>query len=171
MRLAVVLLAGSLCFGANSLSQRRAPGFSLPDRNFKRYDLQDFRGRWVLIDFMLTTCPVCQQLSRTLEAVKAKYGSSVVILEVVLPPETLATVGKYIEEYGVTAPVVFDQGQVTASYFNATPEKNSVDTPHLFIVDPKGQIVRDFGHDERVITEAPELMKELAGLLPVGRLL
>jgi peroxiredoxin len=165
MRLMVLLLAAITCFGANSLSNRRAPGFSLPDTHFSRYDLQDYRGKWVLIDFMLTNCPHCAELAKTLESVKQKFGARVTILEVVVPPDTQTTVAKYIAEHHVTVPVLFDQGQMAASYFNATPQKPSFDTPHLFVVDPKGQIVRDFGHEDAGIIEGPQLFKELDTLI------
>ncbi len=150
MRFIAVLLAASTLFGANELSNRRAPGFSLPDSHFKQYDLQDFRGKWVLIDFMITHCPHCIALSKTLEKVKRAYPGRVQILSVVVtPPETQATVKQYIEENHVTVPILYDQGQVAASYFKATPEKPTFDTPHLFVINPAGRIVRDYGHSDQ----------------------
>jgi peroxiredoxin len=160
-----LLLAAICCFAANSLSNRRAPGFSLPDSNFKRYDLQDYRGKWLLIDFTLTSCPHCKHLAATLEEVKKKYGNQVAILQVVLPPDTTETVAKYIAENSITVPVVFDQGQMAASYFEATPSKPTFDTPHLFVIDPKGMIVRDFGHADEDFVEGPGLMRELDALI------
>ena len=165
MRVIAMLLAGVMCFGANSLSGRRAPGFSLPDATFKRYDLQDYRGKWVLIDFTLTTCPHCKHLAKTLEDVKKKYGTAVMILQVVLPPDTTATVAQYVKENNITVPVVFDMGQMAASYFNASPANPTFDTPHLFVIDPKGMIVRDYGHADEDIVEGPGLMRELDGLI------
>src|SRR5216684_2282934 len=92
-----VLLAASVLFAAGELSNRRAPGFALPSPDYSHlYDLQDYRGKVVLIDFMSTTCPHCQVLSTTLEKVHAKYGDKVAILSVVLPPDNQATVAKYI---------------------------------------------------------------------------
>jgi peroxiredoxin len=167
MRVVAALLALSVCFGANELSNRRAPGFSLPDSNFKRYDLQDFRGKWLLIDFMLTNCPHCQALSHTLETVKRKYGTKVAILSIVIaPPETQDTVKKYVEENEITVPILYDQGQMAASYFQATPAKPSFNTPHLFVINPAGAIVRDYGHSEEIhgILEGPGLSKELDAL-------
>ena len=139
MRLAIALLAlSAAAFANNELSGRRAPGFNLPDSHFKRYDLQDYRGKWLLIDFMVTNCPHCKALSNALEQAKAKLGSRISVLEIVVtPPETSQTVAKYIAENKVTAPILFDQGQVAASYFNATPQNPTFHTPHLFIVNPK----------------------------------
>jgi peroxiredoxin len=158
-------MACLLCCGANTHSSRRAPGFSLPDTNFKRYDLQDFRGKWLLIDFMLTSCPHCTELAHTLEKVKAAKGDRIAILEVVLPPDTTATVTKFVSENKVTVPVLFDQGQMAASYFDATPAKAEFDTPHLFIIDPNGSIVRDYGHEDEIHLEPANLMKELDELM------
>jgi peroxiredoxin len=168
MRWFAALLLMSVSFGANELSNRRAPGFSLPDSNLRRYDLQDFRGKWVLLDFMMTDCPHCRALSRTLEQVKQRYPGKVAILSVVVtPPETQATVAAYIKENNVTAPILFDQGQMAASYFQATPSKPSFDTPHLFVIDPSGKIARDYGHSESThnILEGPGLLKELDALV------
>lgn len=167
MKCIAVLLLAFVTTGAGELSGRRAPGFSLPDSNFKRYDLQDYRGKWLLIDFMMTDCPHCKALSRSLEEVKKNHGDKVAVLKVVIaPPENQETVAKYIRENNVTAPIVFDQGQMAASYFNATPAKPTFDTPHLFVIDPGGMIVSDYGHseDNHHILEGPGLLKELDAL-------
>ncbi len=157
-----------MCFGANEHSNRRAPGFSLPDSSFRRYDLQDFRGKWLLVDFMLTDCPHCKALSLKLEEIKRRYPGKVGVLCVVIaPPETQATVQKYMQQNKLTTPILFDQGQMAASYFDATPAKPSFDTPHLFVIDPTGRIVRDWGRTEgpNDFLESPGLMKELDALI------
>lgn len=169
MRLAAVLLATTLAsLASNEFSGRRAPGFCLPDANFKRYDLQDYRGKWLLIEFMVTNCPHCKELSKALDQVKGKYGDRVAILSVVIsPPDNRDTVAAYIKETGITTPVLFDQGQMAASYFNASPDRPTFHTPHLFVIDPKGTIVRDFGHSEEnhELLEGPGLIRALAPLL------
>lgn len=165
---ALALTAASAAFAQGTYSNRRAPGFSLPDTNFKRYDLQDYRGKWLLIDFMRTDCPHCKGLTKMLEKAKLRYGQKVAILKIVIaPPETQATVAKYIAENKVTSPMVFDQGQVAASYFNATPQRASFDTPHLFVINPAGHIVKDFGHSDSThdVIEGESLFKELDPLI------
>lgn len=141
--LALLVCTALLSFG--QLSGRRAPGFSLPDMNIHRYDPQDYRGKWLLIDFMKTDCPHCEALAKALEKAKAHYGSRLAILSIVItPPENQATVSAFIKANKVTFPILFDQGQVAASYFEATPTHNVFDTPHLFVVDPNGMIVKDY---------------------------
>lgn len=150
MRVLIVFLALVSSLLSQGLSGRRAPGFSLPDSHFRRYDLQDFRGKWVLIEFMNTQCPHCMALSKVLEQAKGRYAGKVEVLSVVIaPPENTNTVAQYVAQTKITSPVVFDQGQVAASYFNMRPPNVSFDTPHLFVIDPNGTIVRDYAYSDQ----------------------
>ena len=135
-----------LPLGAQSLSGRRAPSFSLPDTALTQHDLLDYRGKWLLLDFMKTDCPHCVTLSRVLEQVKKQFGTARVdVLSIVIsPPENTNTVAKYTLENKLTSPIVFDQGQVAVSYFKATPTNPAFDTPHLFVINPAGSIVKDW---------------------------
>jgi peroxiredoxin len=107
-------------------------------------------------------------LSTTLEQVKARYGDKVAILEVVLPPDNMDTVSKFIATNNITVPVVCDMGQMTASYFKATPNTmNSIAVPHLFLIDKQGMIRNDFGYEEsnRAVFEGAALFTEIDKLL------
>lgn len=145
-----------------SLSGRRAPSFSLPDARLQQHDILDYRGRWLLLDFMKTDCPHCKDLSKKLEGVMARHGGKVAILSVVLPPDNQQTVARYIMETRITSPVVFDSSQTAIPYFKATPTTPGFDTPHLFAIDPNGMIVKDWG---QAAVEAPGFLGELDQLL------
>lgn len=152
---------------AQTLSGRRAPSFSLPDSTFAQHDILDYRGRWLLLDFMRTDCPHCKALSKTLETVEAKYGAKVAILSVVIPPDNMATVARYIADNHVTVPIVFDSSQVAASYFKATPTNGAhFDTPHWFAINPSGMIVHDWG---QASADNPEWVKQLDALIAAKR--
>lgn len=167
--IAGLLLAVSLC-SAQGLSNRRAPSWNLPDSSLKHYDILDYRGKWLLVDFMITNCPHCKSLSGILEKVQGHYGSKVSVVSItVTPPETQATVAAYIKENKVTAPILFDMGQVAAGYLMISPQRPSFDTPHLFVIDPKGQIVRDWGYTDATkdLIEGPpaNLIKQLDSII------
>ena len=119
-----MLVCAAALLASGELSGRRAPGFSLPDMNLKQYDLQDHRGKIVLIDFMQTRCAHCATFSTILEEVAAKYKGRVVVLSIVLAfaesPDTTTTVQQYVKQNKVSTPILFDCGQVTSSYFKAT---------------------------------------------------
>lgn len=169
MRVLGVFFAAALSlFASGELSNRRAPGFALPDSDYKHmYDLQDYRGKVLLIEIMKTDCPNCMLLSTTLEKVKAKYGDKVGILSVVLPPETPQNVLNYIAKNKITNPIVYDQGQMTISYFNAKPGQGHIDVPHLFIIDKSGMIRNDFSYSvpDKGIFEGPRLFEEIEKLM------
>lgn len=165
-----LLVAGYVLLAASGeLSNRRAPGFALPDPNYEHYyDLQDYSGKVVVIDIMSTRCAHCLLAATTLEQVKERYGDKVAILEVVLPPDNQASIAKFIETNKVTVPVICDMGQMTASYFKATPTTlQKVEVPHLFLIDQHGMIRNDFAYEEstRSIFEGAGLFAEIDRLL------
>jgi peroxiredoxin len=153
------LASAALLFASGELSGRRAPGFSLPDLHGQQHDLYDYRGKIVLIDIIQTTCPHCQQLADVLVKVEARYGGKVAVLTFAIPRDTPATVAGFVAEHKVTSPVLFDCGQVSASYLKATPQNPKVNVPHLFVIDTQGMIRDDFayGFDTRNIFEGEGL--------------
>jgi peroxiredoxin len=127
-----------------NLSGRRAPSFALPDASMKSYDILDYRGRWLLLDYMKTDRPASKPLSKELAQLKSRLGAKVAILQIVLPPDNTATVAKYVADTRTTLPIVFDSGQSGMWYFKVTPEHPQFDSPHLFAIDPQGMLVRDW---------------------------
>jgi peroxiredoxin len=162
MRIFLTLaLAATLPLAAQTLSGRRAPSFSLPDSAMAQHDLLDYRGKWLLIDFMKTDCPHCMALSKVMEEIHTQFGAKVALLSVVIaPPDNQQTVAKYVAQTGAkSTTIVFDQGQMAVSYFKATPANPGFDTPHLFIIDPNGMIVKDIGQSP--VLEDSSLIKVL----------
>jgi peroxiredoxin len=168
MRYVFGLLAfAALLSASGELSGRRAPGFSLPDLHGQQHDLQDYRGKIVLIDIIQTSCPHCQMLADVLGKVEAKYGGKVAVLTFAIPQDTVATVTRFVAEHKVTTPVLFDCGQASASYLKVTPQNPTVSVPHLFVIDGQGMIRNDFGYafDTRNIFEGDGLYLEIDRLL------
>lgn len=146
---AVLALFGSLA-GAGELSGRRAPGFSLPNPKLEQHDLYDYRGKVVLLDIMQTTCPTCAAMTGELERIKARYAGKVEVLSVVVPPDTLETMNAYIANHKLTGPILFDSGQMAASYMKVGPKNPSIHLPHLFLIDQNGMIRNDWGETNAV---------------------
>ncbi len=138
---AAVLLCSSLL---SAQTGRRAPGFSLPDVNNQQHDLQDYRGKVVIIDIMRTECPECRPFAKTLERIKTRYGGKVAILAITNPPDSPASVGKFIAQEKITYPILFDCGQVTFSFVLPNPLKPSVKIPHAYVIDRAGVIRGDY---------------------------
>lgn len=145
--LGALFLTAIVAFGAGELSGRRAPGFSLPDVNFKQHDLYDFRGKVVVLNIMKTTCPHCRVLSKVLNEAEEHYGGAVKVLSIVHPPDGLDKVQAYLKDNNLATTILFDSGQVAASYLKLTPQNPRFETPHLFIIDQEGQIREDYGYE------------------------
>ncbi|HYA18988.1 MAG TPA: TlpA disulfide reductase family protein [Bryobacteraceae bacterium] len=164
--LTLTLLAAISLVAAGANSNRRAPGFSLMDTHFQQHDLQDYLGRVVLLDFMQTTCPVCNSLADTLAEVEKKYGEKIAVLSVVTQPDNFDTAAKFSAAHGARWPIVFDSGQVMMSYLQLKPTGNmNVHFPHLFVIDRYGAIRNDFGGDDAGALTVGSLSAEIDRLL------
>ena len=162
----LLLFTSQMLFAAGELSHRRAPGFSIVDSAQQQHDIADYRGKYVVLDFMQTKCHHCVKFAEILEKLSIKYRGKVEILSVVLPPDNLSTVTEYIKEHNITIPVLFDCGQMTASYLKLGPATKTVFFPHAFIVDPNGNLINDWAYvGSEAIFEGDGLAKELDQLL------
>src|SRR4051812_42431351 len=95
----LLLLTTSTLFAAGELSHRRAPGFSIVDSVQQQHDLADYRGKYVIIEFMQTTCPHCVKFAEVVEKLMIKYRGKLNALSIVLPPDNLNTVTAYIKQH------------------------------------------------------------------------
>ena len=142
---------------------RRAPGFALPDAKMLVHDLGDYRGRPVVLEFMLTTCPHCIAFVPVLEKVQEHYGDRVAIVTIVNPPDNMTTVNQFVAKHGITYPVLFDMGQAAYSYVL----RQSFSQPQLYLIDASGMIQRhyEYGPFTRDIFEGNGLYAELDRML------
>ncbi len=168
VRWAMRSLALSLIFlataSAGELSNRRAPGFSLPDVELKQHDLYDLRGKVVLLEIMKTDCPLCGPTAAVMEQMKKKYGDKIGVLSIVLPPDTQVTVRAFANRHVLTYPILFDCGQVASSYLKTSPARPRIHLPHLFVIDKEGMIREDW-ESELAVRTPDELSAEIEKLL------
>ncbi len=161
-----LLVVGILAPAANGQAPgRRAPGFTLADENREFHDLADYRGKVVILEIMLTRCPICQRLSKTLEELKAKYGDRIAVLHVVNPPDNLTTVKAFKEEHGVSGPFLFDCGQMVGSYLRPDPKRLRIHVPHVFLIDRAGTIRKHFSPTDEAIRDRAILEAEIERLV------
>jgi peroxiredoxin len=135
-----------LCTAALLSAQqaRRAPGWALPDSKMKVYDLADYRGKIVILEFMQTNCPHCSTAADALRAVEQQYGSKIQIIAVVsAKDEKDYTVASYAQGHHVDYPILFDFGQMMYSYVLQA----QVVFPHIYVIDGYGTIRFDYTYD------------------------
>jgi peroxiredoxin len=147
------LAAALAIFAAGDYSNRRAPGFSLADSHYQQHDPQDYRGKVLIVDIMSTACQTCIRVADMLVEAKTKYGDKLGIISVVTMPDNFDAGDVFAKNHKITWPIVFDSGQMIASYVRATPANPQVHFPHLFLIDQEGYIRNDFeGTDDKYLT-------------------
>ena len=142
---------------------RRAPGFCLIDTAGQWQDLADYRGKVVLVEFMQTNCPHCAAFSAVLNNLKAKYGDKLAILSIANPPDSPQTMVQFVNGHKLSYPLLFDQGQVAASYVRAV----NVDLPTIYLIDGNGMIRNSWQRNDinRDVFEGPTLGREIDKVL------
>lgn len=139
-------------------SSKTAIEFTLAGIDGKNLSLSDFKGKVVLINFWTTWCPACREEMPLLEAAyQEKQSSGLVVLGVDLK-EDGPTVSKFLNDFGLTFPVVLDsQGTVSSEY-------NVYYIPHTVIVDRAGKVRRvkvgAFSSKEEIVAAVEPFLKE-----------
>jgi peroxiredoxin len=143
MRNALSILLCAAAF-LSAQQARRAPGWALTDSKLKLYDLADYRGKIVILEFMQTNCPHCSAVADTLNAVEQQYGPKIQIVAVVsAQTEKDYTVASYVQGHKVDYPILFDSGQMMYSYVR----NPNIAFPHIYVIDSRGTIRFDYPYD------------------------
>ena len=131
--IAMVLLASGLTL--LFLIEEPAPDFTGADVFGQDFTLSEQRGRVVILNFMFTTCPACENETKFLKGVRGVYSESdlvIVSISVSLSDnnEILRT---YRESWEANWTFLMDPGDVTESYGVRS-------VPHMFVIDGSGRI-------------------------------
>jgi len=129
-----------------------APDFTLPvvgpnGLTGQTASLSSYRGKVVLLEFMVPWCPHCQHMAPVLAQLYAQYGAqNVVFLSVSgswaegpgSPPASASDAAAFIRNYGTSWTVVYDSSGTVFSNYGV----NS--TPTFFLLDKNGVVARTY---------------------------
>lgn len=159
--LAVALIAFVLVLQYCPTVARPAPDFTLPvvssDGHLggDRMRLADQRGKVVLVDFWATWCRPCQASTPILVRLANRYRArGLVVLGVNVDEGTPDMVGPFIRHFGVTYPVLYDDGQAQSAYTIRA-------LPTAVLIDREGRI----RHVHTGLADEHELADQLEDLL------
>ncbi|MDP2652687.1 MAG: thioredoxin family protein [Candidatus Omnitrophota bacterium] len=170
--LSSVLIAGSVClatliaFSTKTVKADVSPGqavpdFSLTDSEQQKHALSDYRGKYVILEWVNHDCPFVRKHydSGNMQALQKKYRAlGVVWLSVNssspgkqghCSPEQA---GQLTQEKGADPDAVLldPDGAVGRMYGAQT-------TPHMFIIDPEGTLIYQGAIDDKPTTDPQDI--------------
>lgn len=111
-----------------------APDVTVRDLDGNEIKISDFQGQTVLLNNWATWCPPCRAEMPALQAFYEDHRHqkfTIVAIESGEPPQEVAD---FVEQYGLTFPVLVDRSQRTLVAFR----NNGL--PNSYLIDPQGQV-------------------------------
>jgi thiol-disulfide isomerase/thioredoxin len=137
-----------------------APTFHLADLQGRQVQLEDYRGRVVVLNFWATWCGPCRDEIPAMQLLSKELGARGLTVLALNYQEVPAAVTTFVERYGLTFPVLLDRQGAVGERYRVTA------LPATYFVDRKGALVgaalgyREWG--------APAARSYLADLLAGG---
>lgn len=146
-RLSLLFLLLGVTLFATLASARQAPEFTLPDSDGNQVSLSSFRGKYVMIEFLLTTCPHCQSAGKVLEQLQQEYKSQFQVLGVSTGPQGVVAITDYKREHAISYPILQGNMKVLMDYMGVTPARPNFHVPVFFLIGPDGQVLQERNAD------------------------
>lgn len=158
-----LLVAALFLFSASNIYAAAAPDFSLPGSSGKTIKLSELKGKWVVLEWFNDGCPYVKKHyeSGNIPNLQKKYTAQGVVWLTVLSSAPTKQGHRSAEEVktimtqwkGAPTDNLLDpEGKVGQLYGAKT-------TPHLFIINPKGEIVYQGAIDSIPSTEVADIAK------------
>ena len=137
----------SLALGASAFAAmpvpRQSKEFTFVQPDGKQILLSSLKGKVVVIQFLYTTCPHCQALSKELTKLSAELGQNVQMMGVAFeeddPAKEAGAAASYVHNYGVSFPVGYATRDTVMSYLGLSVMDRFV-VPQVAIIDKKGVV-------------------------------
>jgi cytochrome oxidase Cu insertion factor (SCO1/SenC/PrrC family) len=142
-RIALVSIAAAWTAAAQQIP-RPAPEFSIMMNNGKPVKVSDYKGKGVIVGFILTTCSHCQATTGLLTKLQAEYGpKGLQVLESAIDEGAQAFVPRFIQQFGPNFPVGYNDFN-SAQAFMQQPPMKIMHMPGLVFIDRQGTVVAQY---------------------------
>ena len=111
-----------------------APELSLNDLDGNLVSLSDYLGSVVLVNNWATWCPPCKEEMPTLQAYYSDHQADGFVLLAIEAGDPLPDVAAYVNDNGLTFPVLLDPTTLALRAFNNDA------LPSSYVIDPKGTV-------------------------------
>jgi len=138
--LLAVVLGFSALLPAKPPVPRPAKEFSCPDADAQTISLSKFKGKVVLIQFLITDCSHCQALSKVLTKLQNEYGpQGFQAFGVAINNATAEMVRAYVSDHQLGIPVGFAPHDQALGYLGFSAMER-VGVPQVMVIDRHGII-------------------------------
>ncbi len=139
VRTAILAIAMASCALAAMPVPRQSKEFTFVDSSGRQSLLSSYKGKVVVIQFLSTTCPHCQALSRTLSKMSSDMGPGVQFIGVAFNEATAESAAAYAKAQAVRMPIAYAPHETVLGFLGySVMERLTV--PQVVIVDKKGMI-------------------------------
>lgn len=111
-----------------------APDFELKTLDGESAKLSDFRGERVMLNFWATWCPPCRAEMPDMQKFHENKDVQILAVNLIDTESNPERVPKFLDELGLTFPVLLDEGS------NVSTDYNIVAYPTSFMIDSNGRI-------------------------------
>jgi peroxiredoxin len=123
---------------------RQSPEFAIQLSNGQHELLSKHKGKVVVLEFMLTTCPHCQNSARLLSKLKNEFGAKgFQPLGVAINPE--ADINDFVRRFEVNFPVGKGSREAAYGYLQHSIMAPSFYVPQMVFIDRQGVIRAQYG--------------------------
>ena len=124
----------ALCFSANVFAQA---SFVLEDTTGKRLALNDYRGKWVVVNYWATWCPPClEEIPDLVNLYDQRKDKDLVVIGIAFEYKSRQEVADYVDDMLMSYPIVLGNPQVAQQIGSAEV------LPTTYIYDPQGKLVK-----------------------------
>jgi thiol-disulfide isomerase/thioredoxin len=123
---------------------RKSPEFAIQMPDGKQLLLSSYRGKPVVLAFILTTCPHCQAYTRLLMKAQTDYGPrGLQIVESAIEEKAKPAVPGFIRAFQPPFPVGYNE-YITAVDFLQHPRMEVLHMPVAVFIDRQGMILAQY---------------------------
>jgi peroxiredoxin len=155
-RTTILILASAFASALAAFGQqlpRKAPDFTINMNGGKKIQLSEYKGKGVVLAFILTTCSHCQATTGLLTRLQAEYGpKGLQVLESAIDQGGEAFVPRFIQQFQPNFPVGFND-MAAAQVFMQHPPMKTMYMPGLVFIDRQGTIVAQYIGNDPDMTE------------------
>ncbi|HYP08963.1 MAG TPA: TlpA disulfide reductase family protein [Bryobacteraceae bacterium] len=154
---ALVLTAVAAVAGS---TPRPAPALTINIPNGSPVQLSQFKGKVTVVEFLLTTCPHCQNAAQMMSRLQNEYGpKGFQSLGVAFNDMAQMLVPDFVRDYKVNYPVGHTTREVVYSFLQNDP-KMSLHVPQIVIIDRNGVIRHQSLPREDTVTATEKFLRE-----------